>query len=145
MELSEIMDSSSKDQEMFDAAPIDVADEVEGWAKCAATPVQPGETVKAQINRAAVNLGLDREERDRRSVRAAWYGEAGSWSARKYVDFKYRYERWKAKQERKADLQIATARAYRAHLESVARHGSDPDFLEEHLRIPEPSSREKGS
>ena len=138
------MDDLSKDQEMFDGpAPMDVADELERLAKDSASPITPGENIGQQIKRAAKNLGLNTSESERRAVRAAWYGEAGGWSARKYLDFKHRYERWKARQDRKAEMSIENARRYRALLGSAATNGSDPDFLEENLRIPDPASRDQ--
>lgn len=57
-----------------------------------------GETVKAQMRRAWTALGRPPMWR----VRAAWYGEAGSWSAAAFEDLRARYQIWCAKKEREA-------------------------------------------
>ena len=61
----------------------------------AAEPIRAGETVKAQMRRAWMNLGRLPQWR----VRAAWYGEAGCWSAAAMQDLREREARWSAREE----------------------------------------------
>ena len=73
-----------------------------------------GETVKAQMNTAADNLGYPRGHW---RVRAAWYEEAGSWSARAFRELEERYEAWKQRRKRRdADADRRAAGEARAHL-----------------------------
>lgn len=82
------------DSGLLDFDEAVVAAELEAYAKAAAMPIEPGEGIAEQVSKAARNLGL-RGPRGERRVRAAWYGEAGCWSARKYLAFKARFEAYK--------------------------------------------------
>lgn len=95
----------------------------------AADPVQPGETVKAQMNRAARNLGF--KAGDWR-VKAAWYLEAGCWSAALFRDFEERFEQWNARHERRARQHAANAIAPLLALRASYAE-SDPDFYREQI------------
>jgi hypothetical protein len=100
---------------------MDTAISREGYTivRQAALPVQPGDTVKAQINRAYVALGRPPFWR----VKAAWYGESGSWSAAAMRDLQDRYRRMLAKQAKatqSADyLHAARLDAAATSLESI--------------------------
>lgn len=89
----------------------------------AARPVAPGEGIKAQMRRAWTALGHPEWWR----VRAAWYGEAGSWSAVAFDDLRMRYADWTERQQRRARLQGSTLAD---HLEATARGmvEADADF-----------------
>ncbi len=66
-----------------------IASKAERMVRDAAKPIPAGETVKGQLRRAAKALGY--RAGDWR-VRAAWYGEASSWSAEAFEDLKLRYD-----------------------------------------------------
>lgn len=53
----------------------------------AALPVQPGDTIARQIDRAAERLGMSNQ---RWRVRSAWYGEATSWPPEHVADLEAR-------------------------------------------------------
>jgi hypothetical protein len=53
----------------------------------AALPVQAGDTVKRQIERAALRLGMSN---NLWRIRGAWYGEAGTWAAHKVTEIEER-------------------------------------------------------
>lgn len=72
-----------------------IASEARRLVMSAAEPVSPGETVKAQMRRAWERLGRPSWWR----LKAAWYGEAGCWSAAALEDLRQRVERWTARQE----------------------------------------------
>lgn len=72
------------------------------WA--AAEPVRPGELVKTQMRRSWENLGRPAWWR----LKAAWYGEAGSFSAAAIADLQNRYTTWKASEARRAQQAAAT-------------------------------------
>jgi hypothetical protein len=81
----------SKSGEMSQA----IAMEAQGIVHDAARPVAAGDTVKAQMRNAWVALGRPPMWR----VRAAWYGDAGSWSAEAFEDLRMRYRVWRDRQE----------------------------------------------
>ena len=65
---------------------MSIAAEMQGLVFEAAEPVSPGDTVKAQQRRAWEALHRPPFWR----LRAAWYGEAGCWSARAVEDMRRR-------------------------------------------------------
>ena len=81
-----------------------IASEAQRIARDAATPISAGDTIKAQLRRAWVNLGRPAYWR----VRAAWYGESGCWSAAAFEDFRARYRAWRERQEEKGRTEAAT-------------------------------------
>lgn len=56
----------------------------------AAKPVEPGMSIKAQINQACDNLGY---KRGHWRVREAWYGEADNWRAKAVFEMIDRHNR----------------------------------------------------
>lgn len=143
--LCQISHKECEDQHMTDVSAIDPAGDVQSWVQDAATPVRPGQGVGAQIRKATEGLfGRVYSDTEYNQVRAAWYGKAGSWSARKYLDFKHRYERWKARQDRLTDMMAETTRLRLEALERAASNGTDPDFLETHLHVPRQTPRDSG-
>lgn len=83
----------------------------------AARPIAPGETIKAQMRRAWAELGRPPMWR----VRAAWYGEAGSWTAAAFEDLRMRSRAFCARQEARAHERADLCRAaMAAHRESLA-------------------------
>ena len=124
-----------------------IAFEARRYVKDAAGPIHAGESIKAQLRRSAANLAPVPHWR----VRAAWYGEAGSWSAAAMDDLRARWRAWKAKQEatQEAKLHVETTllRAQVAALKEKLM-ASDPEFycaeidrLEWQLRV----ARDEGS
>ena len=89
----------------------------------AAEPIAPGETVKAQMRRAWTALGRPPMWR----LRAAWYGEAGSWSAAAFEDLRGRYRAWCEKQEREGRARTSIEIERLAGLRSFLA-ATDPDF-----------------
>jgi hypothetical protein len=116
---------SSVEQEAMSA----IALEARGIVRAASEPVAPGETVMAQMNRAARNLGFAAGDW---RVKAAWYGEAGCWGAAAFRDLQDRFEKWTARNERRASGRASAAAASLAALrQSLA--ATDPDFHREHI------------
>lgn len=72
-----------------------VAEEARSIVMMAAEPIPAGDTVKAQMRRAWERLGRPAWWR----IRAAWYGEAGCWSATAIEEFRQRANRWQSRQE----------------------------------------------
>jgi hypothetical protein len=69
-----------------------IAAEMQEYVFEAAEPVAPGKGVYAQMRDAAWALGFkDLHWR----VKAAWYGEADSWSAKAVEAFRWRYQKMK--------------------------------------------------
>lgn len=90
-----------------------IAAEAQRIVRDAAQPVPPGHTVKGQLRRAARALGYcDGDWR----IRAAWYGEADSWSARAFEDLRARYAIWRARQSARAESESEKAAAVFAAL-----------------------------
>ena len=77
-----------------------IAIEARNMVRTAAAPVPAGETIKGQLRRACRALGY--RDGDWR-IRAAWYSEAGSWSAAAFEELRERYRSWSEKQKRAAD------------------------------------------
>jgi hypothetical protein len=99
-----------------------IALDAQKMARAAAQPLQAGETVKAQMRRAALNLKYPVGDW---RIKAAWYGEAGSWGAALFRDFEDRFHAWKAKQEQRSGSNRDRAAAALAALrETLARDGS---------------------
>lgn len=89
----------------------------------AATPVLPGEKLKAQMNRAWANLGRPSFWR----IVSAWRGEAGCWSAAAAYDFEGRYAAWtahRARIAREGDL----THAAKLEAAATALEAQDSDF-----------------
>lgn len=59
-----------------------------------------GRTITAQMNHAAEALGY---RRGYWRIHEAWYGRAGSWSAKALEELRERYRSWEEKQLRRAD------------------------------------------
>lgn len=98
-----------------------------------AADARGGSIVKKQMNTAARNLGY--APGDWR-VKAAWYGEAGSWGAAMFRDLENRYRAWKGRQERKEG--IARGNADKAATELLALRdrmlaAGDQEFNCEHV------------
>lgn len=75
-----------RDDQSFDENQRRIALEMAMLVQDAAKPVEPGESVKAQINKAWENLGRPPYWR----VRAAWWGEAGRWVGTALEEFRAR-------------------------------------------------------
>jgi len=106
-----------------------VALEARDIVRSAAQPISSGETIKAQMNRAARNLGYAAGDW---RVKAAWYLEAGCWGAATFRDLQDRYEKWTSRNERRAraraDAAAASLGALRDRLAAT-----DPDFHREQI------------
>jgi hypothetical protein len=63
------------------------ADHAKRLVQDAALPMQPGDTIARQIDRAADRLGMAKQ---RWRVRSAWYGEATSWPLEAVADLEAR-------------------------------------------------------
>lgn len=87
---------SHSESEAMSAIAIDA----QNMVRSAAHPVVAGETVKAQMRKAALNLRYPAGDW---RVKAAWYGEAGSWGAALFRDFEERFRAWQAKQNVRAN------------------------------------------
>lgn len=85
-----------------------IASYAERMVKEAAEPVLPGEKIKAQINRACSALGYPMGHW---RIRAAWNREADCWSARALRELEDRYQSWRVRQKKKADMEAAKAAA----------------------------------
>lgn len=116
---------STGEHEIMKAIAIDA----ESMVKEAANPVQPGETVKAQLNKAALNLGYAAGDW---RVKAAWYGEAGCWGAATFRNLQERYEAWRERQERRANERASNAAAVLRSLRATLAE-ADPDFHREQI------------
>lgn len=118
---------------------VDIAHEMRGIALRAAEPVSAGETVKAQQRRAWEALRRLPFWR----VRAAWYGEAGCWSA-VAVDEMRRLDAERRKKEakgREAANELAAILATAAERLRVV----DPDFYREQIAQHERAARALGA
>jgi hypothetical protein len=93
-----------------------VALDAQRMARDAAHPLEPGDTIKAQMNRAAANLRYPLGDW---RVKAAWYGEAGSWGAAMFRDFEERFHAWRRRQEEKANVRRSDAATALAELREV--------------------------
>jgi hypothetical protein len=77
-----------------------IADEMQEIVRKAAAPIEPGESIKAQMNRAHANLGRPLFWR----VKAAWWSEAGNWQGTAVEEFRKRSE---ALEEKRAGIKDA--------------------------------------
>lgn len=80
--------------------PNSIALEAQRIVREAAQPVRPGATVKEQMNAAARALGYPLGHW---RIRAAWKGEAASWSAAAFEELKERNDELAATQRRRTD------------------------------------------
>lgn len=103
-----------------------VALDAQRMVRAAAHPLEPGDTVKAQMRRASQNL---RYVAGDWRVKAAWYGEAGCWGAALFRDFEERFHAWDARRQRRADAQQSTAEAALVGLRSALAAHPDEDFF----------------
>lgn len=102
-----------------------IAAEAQTLVREAAKPIAPGDTVKAQLRRAARALGY--RDGDWR-IRAAWYREAGCWSASALEDLRARFRTWRAAQDRAAIVEMETQAArFRAIASSLGNSDADLD------------------
>ena len=97
-----------------------VANQMKSCVRLPAMPIEPGETVAAQMRRSWERLGRPAWWR----LKAAWYGEAGSFSAQAASDLQDRFVRWREAEARRAASAAATqtllrARQDRAELEAA--------------------------
>lgn len=72
-----------------------IACEAQRIVKDAASPIPAGETIQMQLRRAARALGY--RDGDWR-IRAAWYGEASTWSAASFEQLRDRHRLWRQRQ-----------------------------------------------
>ena len=101
-----------------------IAMEAQSIVRRSAEPVAPGETVKGQIRKACRALGYN--DGDWR-IRAAWYGEAASWSAEAFEELKSRFSKWERRQKRLADAEaMKAASLYSAIAKRL--EGTDAEF-----------------
>lgn len=100
-----------------------IAEEAYSIVRQAALPIQPGDTIKAQINRAWVALGRPPHWR----VRASWYREAGGFSAVAIRDLQDRYRDMQAKRA-KANVSADFLQAARLDAAAYALEGIDAEF-----------------
>lgn len=101
-----------------------IAIEAQRMVREAAEPVPAGETIKGQLRRAA--RALRYADGDWR-IRAAWYGEAQSWSAAAFEELRARYGSWRERQEAKAQAERLTLAARYAAIAERLR-GQDENF-----------------
>lgn len=77
-----------------------IADELHAIVTRAAQPIRPGDSVKAQQNRAWLNLGRPALWR----LRSAWWRDgSGSWSAAAVRDFQARFQNHIERERRRAE------------------------------------------
>lgn len=111
---------------------MSIAFEARRIVRNAAEPVPPGSTVKAQMRSAAIALGYPVGSW---RIRAAWNGEASSWSAEAFELLRNRHRLWRSKQEARADAEgrklseIYTALAGRLGAKDAEFHRNDIDAL----------------
>lgn len=105
--LSEIRIVSSIGAEYGDL----IATEIQEIVRRAAEPLEPGDTVKTQLARSWQNLGRPPFWR----LKAGWYGDGASWSARAVADFQARWVALQAKRDaarlERAKAQLAATRS----------------------------------
>lgn len=116
-------DKSSFRMRSGEQMSVAIAAEAQRIVRDAARPIEPGEGVKAQLRRAWSALGRPPYWR----VRAAWYGESGSWSAQAFEDLRARYRNWEGRQEARGRAEADTARQRLVALREALAQG-DPDF-----------------
>lgn len=87
-----------------------IADDLQSCVRIPATPILPGETVAAQMRRSWERLGRPKWWR----LKAAWYGEAGSFSAVAAQDLQQRFVAWRDAESRRVASAAATEHARQA-------------------------------
>jgi len=96
-----VQDKSSRNQDskseavMADVSAADIRSEISGLLREAAKPVQPGESVKALVRRAARRMALPYNR-----ARHLWYEEINSIPAHEADTIRRRFE-WMARERRK--------------------------------------------
>lgn len=119
---------------------MSIAAELQNMVYEAAGSIEPGESIKAQINRAWVNLGRPAFWR----VRRAWYGNGGNWTATALEDFRARHKVWKARQKARGceqrDVALARLVALRGALAD-----SDPHFHRAIIAVLDDTIRDMGN
>ncbi len=103
-----------------------IADEARTIVREAAKPIAPGQTVGAQINAACKALGYPRGSW---RVQAAWYGNAGCWSAAAITELQTRFVSWREAQTRQTTSALETERARQAATHRAALEQSRIDHL----------------
>lgn len=100
-----------------------IADEARLIVREAAKPIMPGQTVGAQIDAACKALGYPRGSW---RITAAWYGNAGCWSAAAISDLQKRFLAWRDAETRRRAGAMATERARQAAADrDLLRHQRD--------------------
>ncbi len=87
--------------------------DLQSLARSTAEPVRPGESIGAQINKVWERWGRPPFWR----VKAAWYGEAGCFSAAAARDIQDRFVRWRKAEARRAASAAQTETLLRAQRE----------------------------
>lgn len=106
--------------------PMSIAVEMQSLVLHAAEPVAAGETIKAQQRRAWERLQRPSFWR----LRAAWYGEAGCWSARAVEDMRRR-DAARLQKEAKARDHAAELGQLFAGIAERLQASPDPEFHRE--------------
>ena len=123
-----MLDKFSKSKVSVMSAYVIARDEAMRLARSAAAPIQPGESIKAQMRRSAERLGMARDRTLNRRHRAAWYGEAGSWGADLLIDLQTRFTAWQNSQRHEdARVRLAMADDLDGLAERLSR--TDPSFF----------------
>lgn len=104
-----------------------VATEAQRMVRDAARPIPAGESIKGQLRRAARALGY--RDGDWR-VRAAWYGEADSWSASAFEELRRRHAAWRERNAASAQAKLDSAAQWYAAL-AERLEASDGEFHRE--------------
>lgn len=126
----------SSEEDAMNAVALDA----ERMVKAAALPVEPGETIKAQMNRAARNLRYPSGDW---RVRAAWYREAGCWGAAAFRDLQERYAAFRSRQDARTRSKQSDAIAALSALRE-AYANADPEFFSDQIRAIERAFDEAG-
>ena len=109
-----------------------IALEMRRLAREAAVPVHPGETIKAQQRRGWEALKRPPFWR----FRAAWYGEAGCWSAVAFEDLRRRNAERRKKEAKARETAMGLSEIYRTAAERLREidadfHGAEIARLEQ--------------
>jgi hypothetical protein len=118
--------------------PVNIAAEMQLLVREAAASIAPGETIKAQMRRAWLALGRPATWR----LRAAWYGEAGCWSARAVEDMRARAARAATQEEKGRAKAAELAAIYHGAAARLAQ--TDADFHREQIAGLEHAARAVG-
>lgn len=103
-----------------------IADEARTIVRQAAKPIMPGQTVGAQIDAACKALGYPRGSW---RITAAWYGNAGCWSAAAITELQKRFVSWRDAQDRRSADALATERVRQAASRRAALEQSRIDHI----------------